>query len=81
MVVSEKALDFVSFDFMSVTLKIFGFGPVYKKMINILLAETEDGCFSRVTIVNGHISEQFPVLCGCRKGDSMDGSLSLCSLQ
>lgn len=66
MVNFEKALDSMSIDFVNVTLELFGFGSVYRNWINILLGQ--GNCYS-VTLVNGHISEQFLILWVYRQGD------------
>ncbi len=73
MVDFEKAFDSVSFDFINVTLDVFGFGPVFKKWVKILLGKGQG--FKGVTIVNGHVSEQFPISRGCRQGDPIAGYL------
>ncbi len=67
MVDFEKAFDLVLFDFINVTLELFGFGPVYKKWVNILLGQGQG--FKGGTIVNGHVSEQLAISRGCRQGD------------
>ena len=43
--------------------------------INILLGNSNNKGFNGVTIVNGHVSEQFPIQQGCRKGDPIFGYL------
>ena len=42
MVDFEKAFDLVSFDFINLTLKVFGFCPVFTKWVNILLGRGQD---------------------------------------
>ncbi len=73
MVDFEKAFDSVSFDFINVTLDVFGFDQVLKKWVNILLGKGQG--FKGVTIINGHVSEQFAISRGCRQGDPIAGYL------
>ena len=75
MVNIEKAFDSVSFDFINVTLELFEFGPVYRNCINILLGNSKCKNFNGVTIVSGHVSEQFPIQWGYRQGDPITGNL------
>ena len=61
-----KTFDSVSFKFINVSIELFGFGHSYSNWINILLGNSNGKCFNSVTIVNGHVSEQFPIQLGCR---------------
>ena len=72
----EKAFDSVSFSFIQNTLEIFGFGPNFRKWINILLGNSETRKkFVGVSLVNGYPTEQFKILRGCRQGDPIAGYL------
>ena len=75
MVDFEKAFDSVSFEFILTTLKLFGFGPFFTSWIQILLGNTENSNFNGVTVVNGHVSNQFKIQRGCRQGDPIAGYL------
>ena len=51
----EKAFDSVSFSFIQSTLEIFGFGPNFRKWINILLGNSDTKKkFVGVSVVNGY---------------------------
>ena len=72
----EKAFNSVSFSFIQNTIKIFGFGQNFRKWIDILLGNSETKKkFVGVSVVNGHPTEQFKILRGCRQGDPISGYL------
>ena len=78
----EKAFDSVSFSFIQKTLEIFGFGQNFRKWINILLGNSETRKkFVGVSVVNGHPTEQFKILRGCRQGDPIAGYLFVLCLE
>ena len=54
----------------------FGFGNNFKKWINILLGYTNKNAkFKRVSVGNGHPTDQFNISRGCRQGDPIAGYL------
>ena len=70
----EKAFNSVSFAVIQNTLKIFGIGQNFRKWINILLGNSETRKKNiGVSVVNGHPTEQFKILRGCRQGDPIAG--------
>ena len=79
MVNFKNAFGSVSFYFINVTQELFGFGPVYRQGVNILLGQSQG--FKGVTIVNGHVSEQFPINRGCRQGNHITGYLCVLCIE
>ena len=59
----EKAFDTVNIEFLKAALKIFKFGPVYMKWINVLYANV-----SSCVINNGYASKFFSITRGIRQG-------------
>ena len=70
-----KAFDSVDFQFLIVTLEIFGFGEYFVNWITIILGGEVGTNFKSVTVVNGNISTPFDVRRGCRQGDPISGYL------
>ena len=71
----EKAFDSLSWEFINNTLKNFNFGENFIKWITLFQKNSN----SRV-ILNGHLSQPFPLHRGCRQGDPISPYLFiLCS--
>ena len=60
----EKAFDTLSFTFIEKCLKLFNFGPMFRKWISLFLYNTET-----CVILNGFLSNFFKIERGCRQGD------------
>ena len=59
----EKTFDSISLSFIQKTLDIFGFGQNFRKLINILLGNSEmRKKIVGVSVVNGFPTEQFKIL-------------------
>ena len=68
----EKAFDSVSHDFILKILDLFNFGPSIQRWFQVLY----NGAKASV-LVNGFLSESFPVERGCRQGDGLSPYLFL----
>ena len=60
----EKAFETLSFTFIEKCLKLFNFGPMFRKWISLFLYNTET-----CVILNGFLSNFFKIERGCRQGD------------
>ena len=71
----QKAFDSLSWKFIKDSLKSFNFGPNFIKWIEMF----QKGAKSKI-ILNGHLSDSFPLERGCRQGDPISPYLFiLCS--
>lgn len=72
----SKAFDRVSFNFLFLTLKKFGFGPNFIKWIKILYTDINSSI-----IVNGHFTDPVTLQRGVRQGCSLSPLLYVCFIE
>ena len=68
----EAAFDSISWNFICKVLDQYGFGPKFRRLINVLYLNTSN--FSRI-ILNGHLGDKIYLKCGIRQGDPASGYL------
>ena len=66
----EAAFDSLSWNFVGLILKHYGFGMHFRELINTLYMNTDN--FSRI-IINGYLGEKINFKCGIRQGDPASG--------
>lgn len=66
----EKAFDSVAFSFIQRVLNLFNFGPSIIQWVN-----TFYNAISSSVLVNGFLSDSFPVERGCKQGDPLSPCL------
>ena len=71
-----KAFDSVSIPYLLSVLQAFGFGPSFLRWIGLLYTE-----ISSAVIVNGHISQIFPITRGVRQGCAISPLLYVLSME
>ena len=59
----EKAFDRVEWPFLEKVLEQMGFGPSFRQWVSLL-----DTSVNSADIVNGHLSDAFPISRGVRQG-------------
>ena len=77
----QKAYDSIEWHYLKNVIEKFGFGPYFKRWINILYDKEEASISSSRVSINGHLSQPFEVYRGLRQGDPLSCGLFLLCLE